>query len=103
MALIKYIGTAHYRQLLISDFEKAGVKVDQAITFAKDEVVEVSADVAKALDELVADEFEKVKASDVDKKDVRKASDQPAPAEVGAAQSEWVQRTNEGEQPNQPA
>lgn len=78
MALIKYTGLSHYRQLLKSDFAKVGVVVEQAITFARHEIVEVADDVADAIDKLVADEFEKIQ-DDVEAELVRVAADNPQP------------------------
>lgn len=81
MALIKYTGLSHYRQLLASDLKKAGVEVDKAMTFARHEIVEVADDVAEAIHQLVGDEFEKVEG-DVNKELVRNADENPQPANV---------------------
>jgi hypothetical protein len=78
MALLKYIGSSHYRELFKSDFAKAGVEVEKAITFARHEIVEVADDVAEAIHNLVGDEFEKVE-DDVDKELVRNAAEDPQP------------------------
>lgn len=61
MALLKYTGLAHLRELLPDDFAKVGVEVKQALIFARDEVTEVADDVAEALTKLVGDEFTKVR------------------------------------------
>lgn len=61
MALIKYTGLSHYRELLESDFQKVDVKVKGALVFARNEVTKVSDEVANALMKLVGVEFAKVK------------------------------------------
>lgn len=61
MALIKYKGLSHYRELLADDFKKVGVEVKEALVFARHEVTEVADDVADAVLKLVGDEFEKVR------------------------------------------
>lgn len=78
MALLKYTGLSHYRELLKSDFAKVGVEVKQALTFARHEVVEVADDVADAIHQLVGDEFEKVEG-DVQAEAVRNAAEDPQP------------------------
>lgn len=100
MVRVKYTGLSHYRQLLVADFEKAGLAVKSAITFARHEVVEVSEDVVSALEQLAADEFERVEG-DVNQEVIRRAEAQPEPTTDLAAQSEWVQRTADGEQPDE--
>lgn len=60
MALIKYTGFAHFRELAEHDFEKLGAAGARAISFARHEVVEVSHEVAQAIMENLADEFERV-------------------------------------------
>lgn len=77
MPLIKYIGTAHFRELLVDDFKKVGVEVESMLTFARHEAVKVSDEVADAIHKLVGDEFEEVK-DDVDQELVRDASTEPA-------------------------
>lgn len=61
MALIKYTGLAHFRELAAADFKKLEVEGQKALTWARGEVKEVSDEVADALHELLSDEFEKVK------------------------------------------
>lgn len=61
MALIKYTGLAHFRELLPEDFKKVGVEVEEAITFARHEVTEVADDIADAVQKLVSNEFTKVR------------------------------------------
>jgi hypothetical protein len=78
MARRKYTGLSHYRQLLKSDFAKVGVQVEQAITFARHEIVEVADEVAAAIHKLVGDEFEKIQ-DDVDAELVRNAAEDPQP------------------------
>jgi hypothetical protein len=93
MAQIKYIGTAHFRELLVEDFKKVGVEVDSMISFARHEVVKVTDEVADAIHKLVGDEFEGVK-DDVDEELVRDASETPvadtsvAPAVVEPEQAQ---------------
>lgn len=77
MPFIKYIGTAHFRELLVEDFKKAGVAVDEMITFAKHEVTKVTDEVADAIHKLVGDEFEEVQ-DDVEEELVRDTSETPA-------------------------
>lgn len=61
MAFLKYTGLSHFRELLAEDLAKAGVEVKQALVFARHEVTEVTDEVAKAITQLVGDEFEKVR------------------------------------------
>lgn len=70
MALIKYTGTSHFRQLLVEDFAKVGVEVKDAITFGRHEVTKVTKQVADAIQKLVGDEFEQV-SEDVKAEEVR--------------------------------
>lgn len=58
---IKYTGLSHFRELLEKDFKKLGVEGQEALVFARHEVVEVSNETADALLEVLGDEFEKVK------------------------------------------
>lgn len=81
MAFIKYTGLAHFRELLVEDFQKVGVEVDQMITFARHEVVKVSDEVAGAIHKLVGDEFEEVRG-DVQAELVRDTAVMPAPEPV---------------------
>jgi hypothetical protein len=74
---IKYTGFSHFRELFQKDFEKLGVKGQEALIFARHEVVEVEDDTADALMEFLGDEFEKVKA-DTKK---AKADDKTPPAQ----------------------
>lgn len=60
MAHLKYIGGSHFRQLFPADLSKVGVEIEQALTFARHEVVKVRDDLAEAIHKLVGDEFEKV-------------------------------------------
>lgn len=76
MPLIKYVGTAHFRELLVEDFKKAGVAVDGMITFARHEVTKVTDEVADAIHKLVGDEFEEVE-DDVEEELVRDTATTP--------------------------
>lgn len=108
MAVLKYIGGSHFRELLKEDFAKVGVEVEDKIVFARHELVKVSNEVADAIHQLVDDEFEEVK-EDVKDELVRDAAEDPQPVNV-AAGSFVPQRTTEvattdapnDEQPEQP-
>jgi uncharacterized protein with gpF-like domain len=93
MAVLKYIGGSHFRELLKEDFAKVGVEVEEGITFARHELVKVSDEVADAIHQLVDDEFEEVK-EDVKDEMVRDAAEDPQPANVTAG-SYVPQRTVE--------
>lgn len=95
MALIKYTGLSHYRQLLKSDLAKAGVEVEAALTFARHEIVEVADDVAEAIHNLVGEEFEKVEG-DV-KGEVRNAQEDPQP--VSAVPGTFIPQVTADEEP----
>lgn len=58
--LLKYIGTAHFRELLEDDLEKLGAMGHNALMFAKDEVTEVAHEVYEAIMTNLADEFEAI-------------------------------------------
>lgn len=73
-AKIKYVGFSHFRELLEKDFARLGVEGQEALSFARHEVVEVSDDVAKVLVETLGDEFEKVEE---DVKAVKASKRQP--------------------------
>jgi hypothetical protein len=60
--LIKYTGLSHFRELLQEDFEKLGHAGHEALTWARDEAIEVVHHVAETLLEVLGDEFEKVEA-----------------------------------------
>ena len=62
MATVKYTGFSHFRELLQEDFEKLGVKGQESLTWARNEVKEVSTEVADALHKLLGDEFTKVES-----------------------------------------
>lgn len=83
MAVLKYIGGSHFRELLKEDFAKVGVEVENKIVFARHELVKVSNEVADAIHQLVGDEFEEVK-EDVKDELVRDAAEDPQPANVTA-------------------
>lgn len=57
---IKYTGFSHFRELLENDFKKLGVEGQEALSFARHEVVEVADETANAIMEVLGDEFEKV-------------------------------------------
>lgn len=81
MPLIKYVGLAHFRELLTADFKKAGVEGQKMLTFARHEAVKVTDEVADAIHKLVGDEFEEVQ-DDVEAEIARDTSEQPAPADT---------------------
>lgn len=81
MAFLKYIGGSHFRTLLKEDFAKVEVQVEEALTFARHEVVKVSTEVADAIHQLVGDEFEEVK-EDVNEELARDAEKDPNPTNV---------------------
>lgn len=60
--LLKYVGTAHFRELLAEDFKKLGDLAHEAITFARDEVMEVRREVGTLILGNLADEFVQVEA-----------------------------------------
>lgn len=60
MALIKYIGLSHFRELMAEDFAKLGVEGQKALTWARAEIKEVEDDVADALHKILGTEFTKV-------------------------------------------
>ena len=60
MALIKYTGLSHFRELLAEDLAKVGVEIEEALVFARHEVTDVSDKIAEAIHKLVGDEFEEV-------------------------------------------
>lgn len=61
MPHIKYTGLSHFRELAAADFKRLGVEGQKKLTWARDEVLEVSNEVADKLQELLGDEFEKVR------------------------------------------
>lgn len=61
MALIKYIGTAHIREIAAADFKKLGVEGQRLLRFFRHEAVQVDDDVADTLEKELGDEFTKVK------------------------------------------
>lgn len=60
MALIKYTGLSHFRELMAEDFAKLGVETRKALTWARGEIKEVEDDVADVLHKLLSAEFTKV-------------------------------------------
>jgi hypothetical protein len=80
MALLKYVGTSHFRELLAEDFAKVGVEVKAAIVFGRNEATKVSDEVADAIHKLVGDEFEQV-SEDV-KAEIRDPEKTPPTAQV---------------------
>lgn len=64
MALLKYTGFAHFRELRAEDFKRLGVEGQEAITFAREEVTEVTDKVAEIIYQVLGDEFEGVTKTD---------------------------------------
>lgn len=60
MPQIKYVGTAHFRELGSEDFKKFGADGQKKHTFARDEPTEVTDAVAKVLIDRLPDEFARV-------------------------------------------